>query len=154
MRSGPDKIARRGLRAEETLSHLVILLLAVLITLAAGTLRVSEQSRVEIPGLGLPLPDVCAYQQLVGHDCPGCGLTRSFVCVAHGDLPRAWSYHVTGPVLFALVVFQIPYRALQLWRLTRGRAAMRLCGELWIVWPLLIALLTQWAVRAWLGRAV
>jgi hypothetical protein len=126
----------------------VILGLSVATLLVALALDISEQGRVVIPIVDISLPGVCAYQQLTGQHCPGCGLTRCFVALAHGDAAGAWSYNAVGVVFFFVVLFQIPYRALQIWRLGRGRTALRLCGELWVIWPFLIALLTQWVIRS------
>lgn len=36
--------------------------------------------------------------------CPGCGLLRSTATALHGDLPRAFTLHPTGPVVAALLV--------------------------------------------------
>lgn len=37
-------------------------------------------------------------------DCPFCGMTRSFVALAHGDLAAALRFHPAGPLLFAAMV--------------------------------------------------
>ena len=131
----------------DTTPHIVILLLAVLTVFLACTLNVSDQRRIVIPVANVSLPGICMYRQFLAHDCPGCGLTRSFVSLANGDIVSACSYNAVGSVFFVIVVFQIPYRALQIWRLTHGRSAIRLCSELWVIWPLLIALLAQWLIR-------
>ena len=127
--------------------HLVILTLSMFALLVA-VLDINDQRQVVVPGVNVPLPGLCAYQQLVGHDCPGCGLTRCFVCLADGEIASAWSYNAVGTVFFVIVVFQIPFRTLQIRRLTHGQAAIRLCRELWVIWPLLIVLLTQWLIRS------
>ena len=138
---------RPGLwNAPDPIPHLVILALSVIAVLVARGLDVSSQSQVVIPGVNVSLPELCTYRQLVGHDCPGCGLTRSFVSLANGDAAAAWSYNVVGPIFFVLVLFQIPFRALQVWRLTSGRSAVCLGRELWMVWLLVIALLAQWLI--------
>jgi hypothetical protein len=45
-------------------------------------------------------------------DCPGCGLTRSFIHLAHGDWRRSLAIHRVGWLLALVVVAQIPYRLL------------------------------------------
>jgi hypothetical protein len=52
-------------------------------------------------GLGLPL---CMFRQLTGLPCPGCGLTRSMIVLAHGDLATAALMHPGGFPLFLLLV--------------------------------------------------
>jgi Protein of unknown function (DUF2752) len=44
----------------------------------------------------------CLFQTLVGFPSPSCGLTRSFMAIARGDLPQAFSFHLFGPLLFGL----------------------------------------------------
>ncbi|MBI5836464.1 MAG: DUF2752 domain-containing protein [Candidatus Eisenbacteria bacterium] len=54
---------------------------------------------------GLPLLrwiPACPLHQWTGMDCPTCGMTRSFVALAHGQLDRSLHFHPLGPVLFAL----------------------------------------------------
>jgi hypothetical protein len=46
------------------------------------------------------IPSVCVFYHLTGLPCPGCGLTRSFVCFAHGEIKQAFAYHPLGPILF------------------------------------------------------
>lgn len=48
--------------------------------------------------------DLCWSRILLGRACPGCGLTRSFVALAGGDLGRAAACNPTGPVLFAAIL--------------------------------------------------
>jgi hypothetical protein len=44
---------------------------------------------------------LCAFRQLTGLPCMGCGLTRSFCALAKGDVWRAFAFHTLGPALFA-----------------------------------------------------
>lgn len=48
-------------------------------------------------GLGF---DLCLFKNLTGLPCPGCGLTRSFACLAHLELTKAFRYHPFGPLFF------------------------------------------------------
>ncbi len=43
---------------------------------------------------------VCYFKLITGLPCPGCGMTRAVIALAHGDLPTAWQYHP-----FVVVVF-------------------------------------------------
>lgn len=52
-------------------------------------------------------PVLCPFRLVTGLPCPACGLTRSWVHLAHGDAGAAFSHHPAGPLLFlaaALVV--------------------------------------------------
>ncbi len=48
------------------------------------------------------LPSVCLFYHLTGLPCPGCGLTRSFVCLGHGRFGEALHWHPLGPAIFLL----------------------------------------------------
>ncbi len=52
-------------------------------------------------GLGVP---VCHFRSVTGIPCWACGLTRSFIGMAHGDLARAAFFHPLGLVLFPFTV--------------------------------------------------
>lgn len=80
----------------------------VLILLAAGLLSTRGERQVILPWVGQALPETCATRWQFGIDCPGCGLTRSFIYLAHGDITAAWKLHPVSLVLFLYVVFQLP----------------------------------------------
>jgi hypothetical protein len=65
---------------------------------------------------GHPFPGMCVFRAAFGIPCPGCGMTRSFAFLAHGDLSHAFAVNKLGPVFFGWVVAQVPYRALRLWK--------------------------------------
>jgi hypothetical protein len=49
-----------------------------------------------------PLP-LCAVKALTGVDCPGCGMTRAFLLIAHGQLHDANYVHPVGIPAFLIV---------------------------------------------------
>lgn len=51
----------------------------------------------------LPARDFCWSQTLLGHACPGCGLTRSFLAIGAGEFGHAIAYNPLGPALFAAI---------------------------------------------------
>jgi hypothetical protein len=126
----------------------LILFLSAAVLLAAATLEVRLGEQVVIPGLNFALPETCLSRQLLGLDCPGCGLTRSFICLAHGQFRRAWQFNPTGVILFGFVAAQIPYRLLQIWRVSSGREAIRYNRlTTWAVCAVAGGLCLQWVVR-------
>src|SRR5256885_15933791 len=80
--------------------HWGMLLLACFVIVAAFLLQVTPEDRVAI--FGAPeavLPHTCMTYRLLGMRCPGCGLTRSFIHLAHGDWWSSWRSHRVGWLL-------------------------------------------------------
>lgn len=132
--------------ADDATWHWTALFISLGVIIAASVLEIRGTTQVAVPGLA-PLPELCLWRRCFGSDCAGCGLTRSFVSLAHGDLPGALRYHVAGTLLFACVVAQVPYRSWQLARLHRGKPAIRSPSLAWLGWALLPIFVIQWIVR-------
>lgn len=142
---GPAELAHGR---PDTVLHWTLLGISSAVVLAALALQVHGEEQVVVPVLGIPLPGTCTFKQFVGADCPGCGLTRCFVSMGHGQLGRAWHFNPVGVVFFAVVASQIPFRAIQLWRLKSGVAEIRLGWWGYSTMLLVLAaLLVQWFVR-------
>ena len=127
--------------------HLTTLILCGGVIIASALLEV-DGTRVVLPGTEIALPGICWFRRLLDMNCPGCGLTRSFISLAHGSWSAAWHFNAAGPLLFALVVSQIPYQSCQLWRLRRGLSPWRLGATATI--PVVVfagALFAQWLIR-------
>ena len=75
-------------------------------------------------------------------------MTRCFISLGHGDLSAAWSYNPAGLWFFAIVLFQLPYRSLQLWRIRHGLPEIR-TGWLaqYALGFLAVAMIAQWLLR-------
>jgi hypothetical protein len=89
--------------------------LIVTSVMLAGSFLLPSPDRA---GQILRLPSPCLFYHMTGLPCPACGLTRSFVCIAHGQLSQAVVWHPLGPVLFAAALF---YWLDALSRTKRGR---------------------------------
>ena len=75
----------------------------------------------------LGLPTVCPFNHMTGLPCPGCGLTRAFVSIAHGHLVDAVRWHALSPLMFLFgLVLLVEYAA----RVFAGKSLMRI-GSLW-----------------------
>lgn len=116
------------------------LLLAVgLLTLGAGWPFYpgpNEQMWV----LGVPFGDECGMVTLLGIPCPQCGMTRSWVYSARGDLLSAFGYNAAGALLFLWLVGSGVVGAARL--LCRSRNVLRapwwllfLAATLWLIGP-------------------
>ena len=53
---------------------------------------------------GLSGVRVCWFRRLTELPCPGCGLTRSFCAISHGQFAEAWSQNPFGYVFYAVAV--------------------------------------------------
>ena len=47
---------------------------------------------------------ICAFKNVTGLPCPGCGLTHSFCAIGKGDFSLAFAWHWLGPPLFLLLI--------------------------------------------------
>ena len=138
----------------EVRQQLFFLWLAVAVLVASLLLRVERQGHVVVPLLRLRLPVSCTCRRLAGHDCPGSGLTRSFISLAHGHWHQAWKYNPAGPLWFGVVLAQIPYRWLQLRRLKGGQRPVAWPIANLVVWLGVAMLLGQWLWRTAEARSV
>lgn len=157
MTTSPTPVSRQVSRPGQERArsyHAGILTAAAVVLFAAAVLQVRGETQVAL--LGVALPESCAWRRLMGLNCPGCGLTRSFVSLAHGEVSRAWHFHPLGPLLFGVVAMQLPYRGFQLWRLShslpelKGRWTIGIpvllavaLGARWIVW------VGEWIIERW-----
>lgn len=92
-----------------------------------------------------PVPSVtsgeptCLVRILFNLPCPGCGMTRSWVHLAHGDVLTAFEYNIFGPVGMAVAVGIVGY---VLYAFVRRRPPERLLNLVNPRW--LMALLVVW----------
>jgi len=131
----------------DALLHVVLLVLSAGVLLWALLLK-TDGSAVFVPFWNQPLPETCFLRRFTGLACPGCGLTRCFIAIAHGDLPAAWSFNPAGLWLFVIIAAQLPLRSYQLWRINHGRRELPLAhlGAIALL-IFLVALIAQWLVR-------
>lgn len=114
----------------------------------AACMHVGSNRRVYLLGLPQPIPETCMTYNRFGIDCPGCGLTRTFVHLTHGQFAEAWQLNPVGWLVFLFACVQIPFGAAQFLFGIRNRAI-----ESWGKWNdwatafLVVALVLQWIVR-------
>lgn len=46
---------------------------------------------------------ICIYKALFGHECIGCGQTRAFFHLIHGDIAGAYHHNKLSPIVFLLL---------------------------------------------------
>ena len=135
-RSGPQRTGPHTLRQR----HRSVLCLTSLIVVAAFVLQVApDRETVHLRGVSqASLPNLCFYRKYTGIPCPGCGLTRSFIYLAEGNLSASWSAHRLGWLIAGLFLVQVPYRAVELLR--PGKFGWTPLFTRWL-WPSLIVLI-------------
>lgn len=119
-----------------------VVVLSLILSLGDGP------GHVVLPLINRPLPPLCQMKLLTGLDCPGCGLTRSFIALAHGQFAESFRFNPAGPLWFAFLALQIPYQAVQIARIRLGKCPLDL---MWwgqgLIYLALTALIGQWALR-------
>jgi len=133
----------------DPLFHRVLLVLCSGVVLLSMLLSIRERTQVLLPVIGTPLPELCMMKRMTdGLGCPGCGMTRSFISIGHGDLARAWSYNPAGLWFYGIILFQIPYRAAQLWRIRRGLPELQLARVAQVSLAILaVVMIGQWVLK-------
>jgi hypothetical protein len=125
-----------------------MLILCASVIVLSLLLSVRNESQVLVPILGVPLPELCMTKRMFGIGCPGCGMTRSFISLGHGDWRGALHYNPAGPLLFAVMAFQIPLRLVQLARIRRGLPEIRFSWATQAVFGVLgVLMVGQWILR-------
>ena len=119
------------------------------VLVAAFFLEVRAEGRVGILGQEWVLPESCFTKYRLGIPCPGCGLTRSFIHLAHGQFAAAWQVNWTGCVLFSYAAFQLPlalahaFTSRETWRRPGMFRAVIRCNEFAII-GILLLLFGRW----------
>jgi Protein of unknown function (DUF2752) len=91
--------------------HWELLAISLGVVLLSLLLEVRSDGRVALAAVpSQPLPQTCACRAILGIPCPACGLTRSFVHLAHGRIVESWQAHHFGWLLAGAVLLQFPYR--------------------------------------------
>ena len=96
--SGPPP---RTVGAAPRSRRLESVLVGVLAAGGAGALAVSFLKDPYLTDHG---QTTCPVLLLTGLPCPGCGLTRSWVHLSHGDVGAAFDYNLFGPAFYLVAV--------------------------------------------------
>jgi hypothetical protein len=125
--------------------HWTMLWLAIFVIFASFTLQQGKDDAVILPVVGIQLPQLCGSRALFNVECPGCGLTRSFLALGKGDIQRSFELNRVGCLMAFAIVAQIPYRAYALWELKRKMVER--------IWPtlfgnlLIVVLVVNWVFK-------
>jgi hypothetical protein len=84
--------------------------------LAAGLIRVVAISILVFSFVfsqdSLPNIDICLFHAITGLQCAGCGMTRAFCSISHGQFAQAWSLNPFSYFFYALVLLGLAFPSL------------------------------------------
>ncbi len=130
--------------------HLHILALCVFVIGASFVIAPAENGglRIPVPLIGnYELPAMCMSKIVFDAPCPGCGLTRSFVSLAHGECVTAFLLNPAGPLLFIICLIQIPYRYFKYNQSPSKLIKIIDAHSEKIAWGVLVFMLCAWTTR-------
>ena len=123
-------------------------MLAVGLASVLATVLWSPAPDEHVRFLGLPWGETCGFYLVTGAPCPQCGMTRSWLWMARGDVLRALSYSPAGATLWLWLVATGVVGGL---RLVTGRyAAFAPSRRLMSAWTL-VWLIGLWGA-VWVAR--
>ncbi len=109
-----------GVMLAMTSFHGIILAGSVIIMLLSFLLKVTDSNQVMLPSTSLLMPESCLTKMYWGVDCPGCGMSRAFICISSGQFERARQFNSASFVVYLFIAIQIPWHAMQLLRIRSG----------------------------------
>ena len=68
------------------------------------------------PAAAVPAVWVCPFQRLLHLPCPGCGLTRAFCAISHGEFAAAWALNPFGFVFYGGTVIALLWPLVARWQ--------------------------------------
>jgi hypothetical protein len=134
---------RPGNLQDESRWHWIVLVATSLVVVAGLLVDVDSDGSIELSvAPSLKTPTLCPSRLLFGVGCPGCGMTRSLTHLLHGRLRESFATHRLGWLVFAGLLFQVPYRA---WRLSgRSSPFERPHVAEFLLWGFFALLIVNW----------
>lgn len=116
----------RALHSYRTIEDAFFLLGTVFAVAAAAAFLLSPLLHVRI---NLP---PCWFHMITGYYCPGCGGTRAFYALCHGQILRAAWYHPFVPYAAAVYLYFMATQAVE--RISRGNIPVGMRYHNYLVW--------------------
>ena len=132
-------------------THRGMLMLCCVVLAATPLLKVLPNQCVAVRWSdSLVLPPSCPSREIFNVNCPGCGLTRSFIHLAHGDWESSLRVNRVGWLIMLMAAVQIPYRAHAIWGSGRWVLAPRAANRFALT--LVAILFGSWVVGLLMGN--
>ena len=95
-----------------------------------------------------PRFNLCLFRAVTGLPCPGCGMTRAFCALSHGELLRAVHFNLLSPAVYLGFWLAWAHALASLLRLDKIRAALeRFAPTGSFAKSLLVLVVIWWAAR-------
>jgi hypothetical protein len=127
--------------------HALFFWMAVVVIGLSFVMRTEGPTSVYFPGTSVSLPELCSSKRMFGLPCPGCGLTRSFISISHGQLGRAWNFNPASFFLYAFVAIQIPWNAMQFLLIRSRKFGITLPYIHFLPITVAVVLVANWLIR-------
>jgi hypothetical protein len=140
-----------GAVPQDRQSHITWLTVFLLLLLVPSLIAFDPAQGSSLRLFGWSLPSACPSRQYLDFECPGCGLTRSFVAVTHGEWGFSFACHRLGILLYIFFALRVPVHA---WLLARpheaGRPALVKAYN-GSAWCMIVLLLVNWGLGLYTG---
>jgi hypothetical protein len=107
--SRPKELSFAASASSSVTPHLVIFMACFCILAGALIITPADFTTNHLELGGISLPQTCIFKNLTGLPCPGCGLSRSVVAAAHGDIGMSLMHHRLGLLTLFYIVLQFMY---------------------------------------------
>ncbi|MBI2863701.1 MAG: DUF2752 domain-containing protein [Chloroflexi bacterium] len=87
----------------------------------------------------------CFFERFLDMHPPGCGVTRSLLAIAGGNISSAWNFNPAGLLVFAFILAQIPLRVTALKFPASGVRVFRISRL--GTWVVIAAVILVWIIR-------
>ena len=143
----PPVVTAEGGEAGLLWLHVIFFAMGLSVIGLSFLMRAEGPESVYWPGARFAMPEVCTAKRVFGVPCPGCGLTRSFISISHGQFGRAWQFNPASFLLYPFVFVQIPWHAMQYWLIRKRGFGVHVPYIHFLPITIAIFLLVQWLVR-------
>lgn len=135
-------LPEKGLTSDPA-THKMFLAISLLMIVTPFFLSCSTETEARVFVGSRPLPGICIAKML-GASCPGCGMTRSFVYLTHGEVRESLKLHRIGALLYLYLVIQVGLRWYLLKRPEAAKETWAINLQHWSATAIILLLIANW----------